>query len=189
MTGGAGWRRDTDFEAGEVESMVAAIEQDESLAPLLKKLSSTESESAGRNRLLTWRVNTLVFRNDYQALGQVFRGFAMFDLDSDELSRNTVPTLLMAGTLDPMMVGIKRLEPAMSNTEVMYVEQENHFDTQGKPAYTEKLLAFIYRTASADSSPSPWLHSLRCTLRLQCPQSVPGVVEKQGEAHWGGGHY
>ncbi len=125
---GAGWGppgEGSDFR----ERLAEALESRGDFRPLFVMLDP-EGKGPGwlATRLTNWQLNSI---NDPKALAAVIRSMGELAVTEDELRANTVPTLSVVGTEDPLRAGVDRLTGVMSNHEVKYIEGANHLTALG----------------------------------------------------------
>jgi hypothetical protein len=65
----------------------------------------------------------------------------------EELQANHVPVLAMVGSKDGLRPSAEELGKRMMNCELVVIEGGGHMNTTGKPAFLEKLQAFLAKHA------------------------------------------
>ena len=83
--------------------------------------------------------------NDALAMGAMIRGYAQLGVSTESLEKNTVPTLLIAGELDPEKLDSDKLKDVMANLEYMVIPQANHFTAFQCSEFSQRILDFLDR--------------------------------------------
>jgi pimeloyl-ACP methyl ester carboxylesterase len=80
-------------------------------------------------------------KNDPVALASVLEGIDELNVTEEELRANKIPTMVLVGTQDGMIRGVRELERVMGNLTAVYVEGEGHASMIGNKEYRAKMKA------------------------------------------------
>ncbi|GMV93740.1 MAG: alpha/beta hydrolase [Candidatus Hydrogenedentota bacterium] len=125
---GAGWELPVD--SGDFsDTLAGSLEENGDFSPLFTML---DPEGQGLGPVATWLSNRkLNAENDVLALAAAIRSLDAIAVPEEALRANTVPTLTVVGTDDPLRAGVDRMTGVMSNHQVIHIEGANHLTALG----------------------------------------------------------
>lgn len=142
VPGGAGWSSANSPETDVFDELAESLESGNGITPLIIALTP-EGEPKPTQEYLDAINRMLMATNDAQALASVIRSMSEFTVTDSELKNNKIPTTVIVGTKDPLIVGVKAMEKVMSNLTAIYVEGEDHMSLIGKKEYLNGMLNHI----------------------------------------------
>jgi len=144
---GAGWDELTPENEKLIRSIAEAIEQHSRFDPLVATL-----EPNGEPSFLKFAaVNTAMsLFNDTDAIVNIFRTFRELAVPEEMLAVNTVPTLGIVGTEDPLHEQTRRLAQIKPNVQECYIENRDHATTIVSREFY-RTLADFFREHSPES--------------------------------------
>ncbi len=122
---GAGWEknRGEDRQGWRME-LIDSLEKREGFGPLMTLIDPGHGPLAGIRKWIANR--TLKSLNDQAAMAAVLRGLPQLAVTEEELRANTVPTLSVVGSDDPLKVGVDNMTGVMANHETVIIQGGNH---------------------------------------------------------------
>ena len=109
--GGAGWRP-PGVEDPLMEKLATSLEGGQGLAPLVEALNPVGAPPPSADQIDM--MNRMVLaQNDPMALAAVIRGMANLGVEKASLEANSVPTLAVIGSLDPLKAGVDAMDGIM----------------------------------------------------------------------------
>ncbi len=88
---------------------------------------------------------------DVQARVALFRGWS-FGVTEESLRENTVPTLAIIGSIDPLKTGVDALDGVMPHLETVVIEGAGHLAAIQHPEYIASLLTFLSKHVGVPGS-------------------------------------
>lgn len=140
--GGAGWSRAGDEGHSLLEALAQSLEEGKGVGPLIIALTPpgkpqpTEQEIQFINQMM-------LLNNDAKALAAVARSMPNLQIQQELLEANKVPTLSLIGEVDPLKVGVDRLQEVMANLNVVVLEGADHMTALPHPLFVKTLKQFL----------------------------------------------
>ena len=135
----SGWEKPEGKNLQLLESLTGALDRNEGFGPLILAL-----EPVPPPKWKVWTIDFFMgFLNDIEAMSAVMKNFAELAITEEDLRKNQVPVLSIAGARDPLGAGIEDMTQIMSCHEAAYIKGGDHATTIMKKAYLENLMAFL----------------------------------------------
>lgn len=131
---GMAYRAVDDEARAKLERIGAALETRGDFRPLMEEL-----DLPSRGLVAALRMWILGRLNDTQALAHLIRAFPEFEVAPEELARNEVPMLSMAGTLDPIAAGAEEMHHLMANHRLVWLEGGDKLSCLAMPEFVASL--------------------------------------------------
>ncbi|HPO12139.1 MAG TPA: alpha/beta hydrolase [Candidatus Hydrogenedentes bacterium] len=140
---GAGWERMTPERQRRLNDVSKAIRGKGDYALLLEEVGLKKK---GLGRVQVFVMNR-VFRhlNDNESIGEVIASLPDLEVSEAALRENTVPSLSVAGSRDPLKRGVDAMTGVMGHHSVLVIPGGNHYSTLKKKAFAEGLRDFLDR--------------------------------------------
>jgi pimeloyl-ACP methyl ester carboxylesterase len=132
-----------------MESVARALDAGAGFQPLVARLAAGTRVPPSPERLAVLE-RALLAANDPRALAAVARGFEQLLPAEASLRANTVPTLAVVGTLDPLMPDVVRLRRTMARLEIVLVDGTDHMSTARAPAFLAAARRFFAASRSGE---------------------------------------
>jgi pimeloyl-ACP methyl ester carboxylesterase len=154
ILGGSGWYRAGDHAIAELEpkDIAEGLERTGDFRFMLRAFEAnrdppvTDEEIEIRNR-------RMMEGSDPQALAAVMRGWEGFAVSEQNLRANSVPSLAIVGSVDPIKPKTDRLAEVMKRLEVRVLPGADH-GALADPRFVEEVIKFLKRQAiGAPSEP------------------------------------
>lgn len=117
-----------------------ALEDRGDFRPLLERLNiPTRSPYARLRMALVARIN------DTRALSHVIRAFEAFEISDEAMRSNTVPTLTLVGSDDPIGEGAEAMHEIMANHSLVWLKGGNKLSSLELPGFCDALLEHLKR--------------------------------------------
>lgn len=137
----AGWDKPDEGNLALIMSVADSLEQGKGFAPLIVNIEALGKKPNRLKMAVTdW---VMCWVNDQKAMAAIMRQFADLEVTEKELRANTVPTLSIAGTIDPLRTGVDNLVGVMANHQAVLIEGGDHMTTIDKPLYINSVLDFL----------------------------------------------
>ncbi|MBX7258309.1 MAG: alpha/beta hydrolase [Candidatus Hydrogenedentes bacterium] len=136
---GGGWEKNAgeDRQVWRTE-LIASLEQGNGFGPLMTLVDPKRGLFSGIRK---WTVNrTLKGLNDQAALAEVLRELPQLAVTEEQLRANTVPTLSIVGSDDPLKTGVDNMTGVMANLEVVVIQGGNHITLLRKKEHSEQFI-------------------------------------------------
>ena len=141
--GGMGWMREGDPESQAfIDLLAKSFDEGKGIAPLIARLSPIGKPPKNDAEIQVINKTVMAF-NDAEALSAVVRGFVDFAVSEKDLLSNTVPTLVMVGTLDPAKVGVDRMKEKLPKLNVIEIPGADHMTAFTSHEFNDSLKAFL----------------------------------------------
>ena len=142
----AGW--DSTEDRQEVmDALVASLREERGFAPLLRLLEPDGEPSWLKLHL----VDALLVRlNDQHAIAGVVAGLPELMVTEEALRANQVPVLSVVGSLDPLKVGIDRMQGVLAHHETVVLPGKDHLTTMRDARFPQALRAFLDQISGAE---------------------------------------
>jgi pimeloyl-ACP methyl ester carboxylesterase len=148
---GAGWYLPFHEKAGLLDVIANSLEQGHGFWPLLIEINTIGRKP---NRIALGVVNALMTHfNDVKAMACVMRAFMQLAVTEEELRANTVPTLSIVGTRDPLREGVDNMLGVMANHRAVYIDGGDHVTAMSNPRFVTALTEFLKAHPSPASGP------------------------------------
>jgi pimeloyl-ACP methyl ester carboxylesterase len=141
--GGIGWLRAGDPDSKEfIDQLAQSLDEGKGIAPLLTRLSpvSKPQPTAEELRLIN---SVILSMNDAKALAAVVRGFHDLAVSEKELMSNTVPMLVLIGSLDPAKTGVDQMKEKLPNLKVVEIPGTDHMTAFKSSEFNKALKEFL----------------------------------------------
>jgi len=173
--GGAGWQQPDPQNLAQLDKLAAALESGRGfVAPLWKIIANEDGQLGAFAR---WGIERAMSRNnDLRALACVARGFQSLVVPEEALRNNTVPTLGIAGTNDPLAIGVQNMKGIMANFEAVDVQGGDHLTTLPRPEYKTSLGEFLKRHAQGEKGPLPAPKNESAATHAPTPELLPDAA-------------
>jgi pimeloyl-ACP methyl ester carboxylesterase len=150
----AGWERPTEERLTLLRTLVRELRDGKGFGPLIRELDLSENPSKLR-MALTNRI--LCAFTDTQAMAAIMDRFLDFEVTEAQLRANTVPTLSIVGTADPLKAAAAALVGVMANHEILYLNGADHLTATQRLALPEALIRHFraHGAAAADIATEP----------------------------------
>lgn len=143
IVGAAGWSQEGEDRSMQ-ELLAESLEKGEGIRPLIEALTPVGEPPMSEEQIEM--ANQMVMAtNDPQALAAVIRGMAGLTVTEKELAGNTVPTLAIIGSKDPLKAGVDAMEPVMDNLEVKVIDGADHMSALLNPEYASQLAEGMFQ--------------------------------------------
>lgn len=129
---------------GKLERIGAALEERGDFRPLMEEL-----DLPSRGILATLRMAVIKHINDTVALSHVIRSFPEFEVEAEALARNTVPTLTLVGTLDPIAAGAEEMHALMGNHTLVWLKGGDKLSCLVMPEFLGAVLRHLEESTRA----------------------------------------
>ncbi len=139
--GGAGWQPPGAVNP-QMSALAESLENGNGLRPLLEALNPVGAEPPTEEQIQMMDQMVLA-QNDPMALAAVIRGMEKLGVEETVLESNTVPTLAVIGSLDPLKEGVDAMDGVMKNLEVKVLEGADHMTALMNPQYSTAFAAAI----------------------------------------------
>ena len=143
-----------------MESVARALDAGAGFQPLVARLAAGTRVPPSPERLAVLE-RALLAANDPRALAAVARGFEQLLPAEASLRANTVPTLAVVGTLDPLMPDVLRLRRTMARLEIVLVDGTDHMSTGTAPAFLAAARRFFAASRRGEGGRSREARSAR----------------------------
>jgi pimeloyl-ACP methyl ester carboxylesterase len=148
---GAGWYLPVHEKASLLDTIADSLEQGHGFWPLLIEINTIGRKP---NRLALGIVNALMTHfNDVKALACVMRAFKQLAVTEEELRANTVPTLSIVGTRDPLREGVDSMLGVMANHRAVFIEGADHLTALRGKRFMAALTGFLAENPAGASGP------------------------------------
>lgn len=139
---GAGWEKpeETTFLAAAPE-LAAMLDAGEGIRPPTGMFGADRGKT-GMFHTVFVKLMTR-YMNDGAALGALLRSAPGLVVPEADLARLTMPMLALAGTRDPLRVGVDNLRAARPETEVVYLEDATHMSACARKEFLESIRSFL----------------------------------------------
>lgn len=146
VVGGAGWYKLDTPKITILNELEASLGRGDGFYPLVRALEFSENPS----RLKMWAVCTgIAALCDLKAMYGVAAGFTGLLVHEDQLRANQVPTLVMAGTHDPLCDAAKNTEGVLANARVVYLDKADHATALFHDVYRSEMQQHLTTTRMA----------------------------------------
>ncbi len=139
----AGWDRPDAENLALLTAVADSLEAGKGFGPLIVNIEALGKKPSRIKMAITDIIMRWI--NDQKAMGCIMRRFTDFEVSEEELRRNQVPTLSIAGTIDPLRTGVDNLIGVMANHEAVLVEGGDHMTTIGNDLYIDSVRTFLAR--------------------------------------------
>ena len=139
--GGRGWDRDSGPNSLLLE-LADSLEQGGGFMPLYRILYPDWTDEAREARSAAQVADT----PDIRALAAYFRGFD-FGVTEQSLQSNSVPSLAIVGSADPVKASVGELASVMQNLEIIEIPDADHLEAVPHPLFVASLLEFFQKHA------------------------------------------
>lgn len=147
---GMGWARYEDKQQV-VEDLANAIAAEGGIRPLVQYLRPPD---APMNSLALAALNTFILSfNDAQALAAMTRQMPELEVTEEQLRNLPMPVLNIAGSRDPLLPDVFKMEALVPNPRLAVVEGADHFNLAGQPETRAALSAFLAAIPTEQSLP------------------------------------
>jgi pimeloyl-ACP methyl ester carboxylesterase len=147
--GGAGWQKADSENVAKLMRLADSLDSGQGFGPLFEIISPEGKPPGWFFSMTTGRL--LARANNVKALACVARGFRGLEVNEEALKKNTVPTLSIVGTIDPLRVGVDNMQGVMANLETVYVEGGDHITTLRDRAYLGAIQKFLAKHRQQDA--------------------------------------
>ncbi|MEM6702571.1 MAG: alpha/beta hydrolase [Acidobacteriota bacterium] len=135
--GGAGWRP-PGVEDPLMETLAKSLESGQGAGPLIEALNPVGAEPPTQEQIAM--ANQMILaQNDPKALAAVIRGMANLGVERDTLEKNSVPTLALIGSLDPLKEGVDAMDGVMKELTVQVIDGADHMTALMSPQYSQAM--------------------------------------------------
>ncbi|MEM9404894.1 MAG: alpha/beta hydrolase [Acidobacteriota bacterium] len=135
--GGAGWRP-PGVEDPLMETLAQSLESGQGAGPLIEALNPVGAEPPTQEQIAM--ANQMILaQNDPKALAAVIRGMANLGVERDTLEKNSVPTLALIGSLDPLKEGVDAMDGVMKELTVQVIDGADHMTALMSPQYSQAM--------------------------------------------------
>lgn len=149
---GMTWQAMTEENGAFLLALATSLEEGGSMQPLFDRLTPEGREmSAFRSATIDFLVG---LGNDKLALAKLMRSFPAFEVSEEALRSNTVPTLSIVGSIDPLAESIEEMHAMMSHHELVLLEGEDHISAVRAPGFLKALRAFL-KEHSVEAADTP----------------------------------
>jgi len=139
---GAGWEKSGGEDRKEWRTgLIDSLEKGEGFGPLLTFIDPEPGLTAGIRRWIGNR--TLKGLNDQVALAAVLRGLPQLMVTEEQLRANTVPTLSVVGSNDPLKAGVDNMTGVMANHETVVIQGGTHVTVLRNKKYSAEFVAAL----------------------------------------------
>lgn len=136
-----GWVRPWGANVAAQAALTASLEEGKGFDPLLRRL---EADGGQPSWLKVQTVNLLVgYINDKIALAKLTARLTDLIVSERELRQNTVPTLAIIGSRDPLLADAERLACTMAHSQLLMLPGADHFFISDSPDYLPQVLQFL----------------------------------------------
>lgn len=149
--GGAGWQKADSENVGKLMRLADSLDSGRGFGPLFEIISPEGKAPGWFFNMTTGRL--LARANNVKALACVARGFRGLEVSEVALKKNTVPTLSIVGTRDPLRVGVDNLQGVMGNLETVYVNGGDHITTLRDREYVASIKRFLAKHRQQGAQP------------------------------------
>jgi len=125
-----------------------ALEMRGDFRPLLERLDIPTRGLYPRLRM--WVLGRI---NDTAALAQVIRAFPAFEVTEDALRSNTVPSLTLVGTKDPVAEGAEAMHAVMGNHRLVWLEGGDKLTSLALPGFLAALEEHLRAATHSEETP------------------------------------
>ncbi|MEA3364722.1 MAG: alpha/beta hydrolase [Candidatus Hydrogenedentes bacterium] len=137
----SGWPESAEKDLAFLKKLGVVLDEEANLILLLERLQPPD-EGHSEARLLT--VNfAMSSLNDLTALGALLESADDLMITREEVQHIRVPVLAIVGERDPFKKFAEDMKNALSGTELVVLEDGDHFTTITKPEFTATLEAFL----------------------------------------------
>jgi pimeloyl-ACP methyl ester carboxylesterase len=151
ILGGSGWYRKGDDAIADLtaKEIAEGLERTGDFRFMLRAFEAkrdppvTDEEIETRNR-------RMMEGSDPKALAAVLRGWEGFAVSEQNLRTNTVPSLAIVGSVDPIKPKTDRLREVMKGLEVVVIDGADH-GAISDPRFAQAVVSFLNRQRGAPS--------------------------------------
>lgn len=155
VVAGAGWARPEDPRIVQVQELADSLDKGEGFGPLLNALTPAGQPTPGPEQVKSMSA-MMASINDIKALAAVARGMGGLMVTEASLKANKIPTLLMAGCIDPLKANADALVGVMPNIETVFIDGADHMTAFRRPEFQAALLDFFRKhRMNPEAAPAP----------------------------------
>ena len=152
VVGGQGYNP-PDGPNGDLAIRIAeSLEKGDGLRPLIELLTPADRPKPTEEQIKMTN-NMLTAVNDVQALAGVMRGMSDLVVTPEQLKKNTIPTLGLVGSIDPLRVMTEAMRAAMANVkDVVVLDGADHMSAMSHPGFLKAIQDFLAANGVAKST-------------------------------------
>jgi len=142
--GGAGWNNPNDHSQTDLlNSLADSLEQGKGIGPLIVALNPVGAPPP-TPQAVEMTNKMFLAANDPLALAAVARGMGYFPAVTEaQIRANKIPVLALIGQVDPLKVGVDRLDGLMPHLKIVVIPAANHLTAFANPLFLSSLKSFL----------------------------------------------
>jgi pimeloyl-ACP methyl ester carboxylesterase len=153
ILGGSGWYRAGDYAIAELKprDIAEGLEKTGDFKFMLRAFEAKRNPPVTEEEIET-RNARMMEGGDPKALAAVMRGWDGFAVSEQNLRANSVPSLALVGSLDPIKPKTDRLAEVMKGLKVQVIEGADH-GALADPRFAQEVVKFLKRQVAGTSDP------------------------------------